>query len=95
MTRFRLAAPSCYRGETYKYFLERETVATVWSRLVDLFGPLERCEATKTMQIRSSAFLLRATCLGNPVTVIRRRRFKSADLVRLHAALDYAEGGAQ
>lgn len=91
MTPYRELVHACSRGGTYKYFLRREDVLSTWARLSAEVGPLRKNEAMKTMEIEGAAFLLRATLLGNPITVVRKRKCTADDVRRLHVLLGFVE----
>lgn len=81
--------PACIHPETYKYFLERDEVLTTWQRLSARYGPIHRNDSFRTMEIAAPQFTLRATALGNPITVLRRRGCAPADIADLHALLGF------
>ncbi len=81
--------PACVHPETYKYFLERDEVVAVWQRLVARYGELRKDLAFRAMEVVAPRFRVRATLLGNPVTVLRRRDCTADDIAELHALLGY------
>lgn len=83
--------PACVHPETYKYFLDRDEVLATWRRLAARYGPPRHNHSFRTMEIGASRFTLKATALGNPVTVLRRRECTAADIAELHALLGYVE----
>lgn len=91
MTPYRELVHACSRGGTYKYFLRREDVFPTWERLAAEMGPVKKNEAMKTMEIDGAVFVLRATLLGNPITVVRKRKCTDDDVRRLHELLGFAE----
>jgi hypothetical protein len=91
---YRELVHACSRGGTYKYFLSRDEVRTVWERLAAQYGSVRTNDAMKTMEIESERFILRSTLLANPITVIRKRRCTADDVARLHADLGYEEDDA-
>lgn len=83
--------PACVHPETYKYFLDRDAVIPTWHKLAARYGAPRHNPSFRTMEIVAPRFTLRATVLGNPVTVLRRRECTAADLAELHALLGYVE----
>lgn len=81
--------PACVHPETYKYFLERDEVVATWQRLVARYGEPRRDLSFRTMEVVAPRFRVRATLLGNPVTVLRRRDCTADDIAELHALLGY------
>ncbi len=82
---------ACERGGTYKYFLAAARVEPVWAALVAAYGAIQRDPVRATMEITTSAFILRSTLLGNPLTVFRKRACTSADVAALHLVLGFPE----
>ena len=82
--------PACIHPETYKYFLARDAVIPTWQRLAATYGPVRHNDSFKTMEIATPLLILRATSLGNPITVIRRRGCAPADIDALHAILGFS-----
>jgi hypothetical protein len=83
--------PACVHPETYKYFLDRDAVVPTWERLAARYGEPRRDPSFRTMEIVGPRFRVRATLLGNPVTVLRQRACTAADIEELHALLGYTE----
>ncbi len=83
--------PACVHPETYKYFLDRDAVLPTWARLAARYGEPRRDPSFRTMEVVAPRFRVRATFLGNPVTVLRRRACTTADIEELHALLGYTE----
>jgi hypothetical protein len=83
--------PACVHSETYKYFLERDAVLPTWARLAARYGEPRRDPSFRTMEIVTPHFRVRATLLGNPVTVLRQRSCTAADIEELHLLLGYTE----
>lgn len=83
--------PACVHPETYKYFLARDAVLPTWERLVARYGELRRDLSFRTMEVVAPRFRVRATLLGNPVTVLRQRSCTAEDIQELHALLGYTE----
>lgn len=81
--------PACIHPETYKYFLDRDDVVPTWQRLSARYGPIRHNHSFRTMEIDAPQFLLRATALGNPITVVRRRGCTPGDIADLHALLGF------
>jgi len=81
--------PACVHPETYKYFLERDAVLPTWERLAARYGEPRRDPSFRTMEVVAPRFRVRATLLGNPVTVLRQRACTEADIAELHALLGY------
>jgi hypothetical protein len=81
--------PACIHPDTFKYFLERDAVIPTWQRLSARYGAITRNDSFRTMEIATPRFLLRATVLGNPITVVRRRGCTPDDIAGLHAVLGY------
>lgn len=81
--------PSCVHPETYKYFLERDEVVATWQRLAARYGEPRKDPSFRTMEVVAPRFRVRATLLGNPVTVLRRRDCTADDIAELHALLGY------
>lgn len=81
--------PACVHPETYKYFLERDEVVAAWQRLAARYGEPRKDLAFRTMEVVAPRFRVRATLLGNPVTVLRRRDCTADDIAELHALLGY------
>lgn len=82
---------ACARGGTFKYFFPREQALEVWRVLQDTYGPLRRNDAMKTMEIESERFIFRATYLGNPITVFRKRKCTPEDVEVFHRVVGYDE----
>jgi hypothetical protein len=80
---------ACAHPQTYKYFFPREVVEEVWGRLSETFGPVQRNDSFRVMEIASPHFTVRATYLGNPITVIRRRTCTEEHVRALHAVMRY------
>ncbi len=85
MGTWRELVPMCARRGTYKYFLQRDQVRVIWEKLASTYGAIERNEKMMTMEIESRALILRATTLGNPITVFRKRACTDADVEAFHA----------
>ncbi len=83
--------PTCTRNDTFRYFLDRENVVPVWQALAARYGHPGHNRSFRTMEITAPAFWLRASVLGNPITVVRRRGCTPADVAELHALLGFAE----
>jgi hypothetical protein len=83
--------PACVHPETYKYFLDRDAVLATWRRLAARYGEPRHNHAFRTMEIAAPRFIVRATALGNPVTVLRRRGCTAEDIAELHELLGYHE----
>jgi len=83
--------PACVHPETYKYFLERDAVVATWQRLAARYGEPRRDPSFRTMEVVAPRFRVRATLLGNPVTVLRQRSCTAEDIAELHALLGYRE----
>ena len=83
---------ACERGGTYKYFLAADRVLEVWKQLAARFGEAKRDSVRATMEIETRAFIVRATLLGNPLTVFRKRTCESTDIDGLHDVFGYREG---
>jgi hypothetical protein len=83
---------ACERGGTYKYFLAADRVEPVWAALVQTYGEAVRNEALATIEIVTSAFILRSTWLRNPITVFRKRACNEADVQALHRVLGFTDG---
>lgn len=81
--------PACVHPETYKYFLEKDAVLPTWARLAARYGEPRRDPNFRTMEVVAPHFRVRATLLGNPVTVLRQRSCTAADIDELHALLGY------
>ena len=81
--------PACVHPETYKYFLDRDAVLPTWARLAARYGEPRRDPSFRTMEVVAPRFRVRATLLGNPVTVLRQRACTAADIDELHAVLGY------
>jgi hypothetical protein len=81
--------PACVHPETYKYFLEKDAVLPTWERLAARYGEPRRDPSFRTMEVVGPHFRVRATLLGNPVTVLGRRSCTAADIDELHALLGY------
>ncbi|AKV04207.1 hypothetical protein AKJ09_10870 [Labilithrix luteola] len=82
---------ACARGGTFKYFLPRDEVMPAWRRLEATFGLIVVTAATHTMQIESKALILRATHLGNPITVFRKRACRAEDVDVFHGVIGFSE----
>lgn len=91
MTTYRELVLACSRGGTYKYFVPRGDVFSVWQRLQETYGPIVRDPTMKTMQIESERLLFRSTLLANPITVIRKRLCTAQDVARMHELVGYSE----
>ena len=83
--------PACVHPETYKYFLERDEVVATWERLAARYGPPRRDPGLRPREVVAPRFRVRATQLGNPVTVLRRRDCTPDDIAELHALLGFRE----
>ena len=91
MRPYRELVHACSRGGTFKYWLGKEDVVSVWERLAVRYGVVKRNEAMLTMEIESERFILRSTHLANPITVIRKRRCTADDVRELHGVLGFEE----
>lgn len=83
--------PACVHPETYKYYLDRDEVVPTWQRLAARYGEPRRDLSFRTMEVVAPRFRVRATLLGNPVTVLRQRACTPEDIEELHALLGYTE----
>jgi hypothetical protein len=84
---------ACIHPETYKYFLARDTVLETWQRLALSYGEPVVTAGFGVVEIRTTPFLIRATRMLNPVTVIRLRRCTDADVQALHVLLAFQPDG--
>lgn len=85
---------ACIHPLTYKYFVGRDAIATVWERLAARYGEVQRNSAFGVMEIRAPRFWIRAIWGGNPITVIRRRGCDSDDVRELHEIIGYLDADA-
>jgi hypothetical protein len=88
---FRKRDYSCLTRLTYKYYVEPERAAEIWTRLEGELGPIQRIPAVRVQQISSPALIVRATFDGNPITVMQRGGDDPAALARLHAIFGFTE----
>ena len=79
---------SCPRGGTFKYFLDRDEVASTWRRLEEAYGPVVD-EPLGTIAIETRALIIRSTRLRNPLTVFRKRTCRAEDVAGLHGLIRY------
>ncbi len=91
MRPYREKVLACSRGGTFKYFFSREDAVDVWRKLQDVYGPLCRNDAMKTMEIECEPLIFRATYLGNPITVFRKRKCTAEDVEKFHVLVGYSE----
>ena len=70
---YREPVPTCRSGLSFRYFLARESVSTVWKALENRYGSLQRNEDFKTQEITGSTILFRSTWAGNPIFVQKKR----------------------
>jgi len=82
----------CARKETFKYFFDRAEVQTIWERLSANMGAIKRSDTMKTMEIETRALIVRATLLGNPITVFRKRACTAADVAAFDALVGFSPG---
>jgi hypothetical protein len=90
VTPYREKVQACALKHTYKYFFEKDDVGAAWQRLEGAYGPARRNEAMKTLEINHAKFVIRATHLGNPITVFRKRRCTEDDVEELHRVIGFA-----
>ncbi len=82
---------ACERGGTFKYFLAADRVTATWAALAATYGEVKRDPARATVEIVSRAFIVRATLLGNPITIMRKRACTDEDIGALHAILGFTD----
>lgn len=81
----------CATPQTYKYWLPRDQVSQIWTQLIRDYGPLHRNKAFGTQELHTPQLIIRATRMGNPLTVFRARRCTQADLDHFHALVNFDE----
>ena len=77
------------RNVTFKYFFEKEQVSNIWDQLQERYGPIREKPSFSVMEIESKLFRFRATSVGNPITIIRKRKCTEDDIERLHALIGF------
>lgn len=85
----RLKVHSCQNSSTYKYFVSPDRISEIWKALEDAFGEVEEVGVFSLRQISNTAFTLRASPMGNPITVIQSRDCAAEMLEQLHQILQF------
>ncbi len=86
---YRRRSVACIHPDTYKYFLDPALVDEVWQRLETRYGPPQRNEAFRTIDVETPHFFLRAVIGGNPITLIRKRSCPIEAIDECHELLRY------
>ena len=82
---------ACAHPETYKYYVEREKIKSVWKTLQEKYGKARKDGSFGILEIRTERLMIKATLGGNPITLIRRRKCTEKDVEEFHQWIGFNE----